>query len=80
MGNSTLLTHLAKLTRDRHPDVWIVRVNNNNYTSKLHEAKTSGFDEKSNIKLITEAAQVKESDSVSWKKGCLITSIIQQEI
>jgi predicted house-cleaning noncanonical NTP pyrophosphatase (MazG superfamily) len=65
MGNSTLLTHLAKLTRDRHPDVWIVRVNNNNYTSKLHEAKTSGFDEKSNIKLITEAAQVKESDSVS---------------
>lgn len=64
MGKSTLLTHLAKQTRERHPDVWIVRVNINNYTSILHEMKTNGFDEESVIKLITEAARLKESDSV----------------
>jgi len=59
MGKSTLLTHLAKQTRERHPDVWIVRVNINNYTSILHEMKTNGFDEESVIKLITEAARSK---------------------
>ena len=80
MGKLTLHTHFAKQTQERHPDMWIVRFNINNYTSILHEIKTNNFDEKSVIKLITEAAQEKESDSVQLEKGCLITSVIQQEI
>jgi hypothetical protein len=80
MGKSTSLTHLAKQTRERHPDVWTVRVNINSSTSIFNEIETKGFDEKSVIKLITETANVKESDSVQLEKGCLITSIIQQEI
>jgi hypothetical protein len=48
--------------------VWIVRVNINNYTTILHEIKTNGFDEKSAIKPITEAAQIKESDNVQLEK------------
>jgi hypothetical protein len=61
MGKSTLHTHFSKQTGERHPGMWIVRINISNYTSILHEIKTNGFDEKSAIKLITEAAQVKES-------------------
>ena len=68
MGKSTLLTHLAKQTRKRRPDMWIVRVSINNYTSMLHEIKTNGFDERSAIILITEATQVKESDNVQLQK------------
>jgi hypothetical protein len=37
MGKSTLLTHLAQQTREPHPDMWIVRVNINNYTRILNE-------------------------------------------
>jgi ankyrin repeat protein len=68
MGKSTLLTHLGKQTRERHPDVWIVRVNINNYTNLLHDVKTNGFDEESAIKLITEAAQINETDSAQFGK------------
>jgi KaiC/GvpD/RAD55 family RecA-like ATPase len=68
MGKSTLNTHLAKQTRERHRDMWIVRINISNYTSIMHEIKTNGFDEKSAIKLITEATQVKDSDSVQLEK------------
>ena len=60
MGKSTLLYHLAKETRQRHPDMWIVRVSINNYTSTLHEIKTNSFDENGVLKLLTEAAQIKE--------------------
>jgi hypothetical protein len=79
MGKSTLLTHLANETRQRHPEMWIVRVNINNYTNILHEIKTHGFDENSDIKLLNEAAQIKESNSVQLENSCLITSIILQE-
>jgi hypothetical protein len=48
--------------------MWIVRVIINSYTSILHKIKTNGFDERSAIKLVTEAAQVKESDSVQLKQ------------
>jgi energy-coupling factor transporter ATP-binding protein EcfA2 len=68
MGKSTLLTHLAKEARKCEPDVWIVRVNINNYTRKLHEIKGNGFDEKDALKLLTEAAQIKESDSEHLEK------------
>jgi len=68
MGKSTLLTHLAKETQQRHPNIWIVRVNINNYTRILHEIKTKGFDENSAFKLLIEAAQIKESDSVQLEK------------
>jgi hypothetical protein len=64
MGKSALLTHLAKETRQRHPGIWIVRVNIKNYTSILHEIKTNGFDENGLLKLLTEAAQIKEPDSM----------------
>jgi KaiC/GvpD/RAD55 family RecA-like ATPase len=37
MGKSTLLTHLAKQTRESHSDMWIVRVNINNYTQILND-------------------------------------------
>ena len=68
MGKSTLLTHLAKKTQKRHPNMWIVRVNINSYTSILHELKTNGFDENDALKILTEAAQIKESDSVHLEK------------
>jgi KaiC/GvpD/RAD55 family RecA-like ATPase len=68
MGKSTLLTHLARETRQRHPDVWIVRVNINNYTSILQEYKTKSFDENGAFKLLTEAANIKESDSMQLEK------------
>jgi len=61
MGKSTLLTHLAKETRQRHTDVWIVRININNYTSILHDIKANGFEEEGAIKLLTVAAQIKET-------------------
>jgi ankyrin repeat protein/energy-coupling factor transporter ATP-binding protein EcfA2 len=64
MGKSTLLTHLAQQTRESHPDMWIVRVNINNYTRILNELQTNGCDEKAVIKLLTEAAQIKKSDGV----------------
>jgi energy-coupling factor transporter ATP-binding protein EcfA2 len=64
MGKSTLLTHLARETRNSHPDMWIVRVNINNYTSVLNELQTNGSDENGAMKLLTEAAQVKETDSL----------------
>jgi energy-coupling factor transporter ATP-binding protein EcfA2 len=68
MGKSTLLTHLAKETRQRHTDVWIVRININNYTRILHDIKANGFDEESAIKLLSEAAQIKETESVQLEK------------
>jgi len=68
MGKLALHTQFAKQTQERHRDMWIVRINISNCTSILHEIKTNGFDEKSAIKLITEAAQVKESDSVQLEK------------
>jgi hypothetical protein len=64
MGKSTLLTHLAQQTRVRHPDMWIVRVNINNYTRILNELQTKGCGEKGVIKLLTEASQIKKSDGV----------------
>jgi Cdc6-like AAA superfamily ATPase len=64
MGKSTLLTHLAQQTRERHPDMWIVRVNINNYTRILNEIQTKGSVEKGVIKLLTKAAQIKKSDGV----------------
>jgi len=68
MGKSTLLTNLAKQTTERHPEMWIVRVNINNYTSIFHENKMKGFDENFALKLLTEAAKIKESDSVQLEK------------
>jgi len=64
MGKSTLLTYLARETRKIHPDIWIVRVNINSYTRKLHKLKANGCDEEGVIKLLTEAAQLKETDSI----------------
>ena len=64
MGKSTLLTHLAKETSKRHPDKWIVRININNYTRILNELKTNGCDQNGTIKLLTEAAQIKETDGI----------------
>jgi hypothetical protein len=61
MGKSTLLFHLPNETRELLPDMWIVRVNINNYTNILHEIKTNGFDEKGALKLLTHAAQIKET-------------------
>jgi len=61
MGKSTLLTHLARETSRIHPEMWIVRVNINNYTRKLHELKANGCDQDGVIKLLTEAAQLKET-------------------
>jgi hypothetical protein len=58
-GKSTLLTHLEKQTQERHPDVWVVRVNINNYTRILQEIKRNGFFENGAIKIITEAARIK---------------------
>jgi len=68
MGKSALLTHLASETRKSHPDMWIVRVNINNYTRTLNELKTNGCDENGAIKLLTEAAQVKETDSLHLER------------
>jgi hypothetical protein len=68
MGKSTLLTHLAKQTRKRHPDMWIVRVNINNYTRILNELKTNGCDETGAIKLLTEAAKVQETDGLNLER------------
>ena len=64
MGKSTLLTHLAKESRKRQPDKWIVRININSHTRILNELKTNGCDQKGAIKLLTEAAQIKETDGV----------------
>ena len=64
MGKSTLLSHLAKETRERHPEIWIVRVNINNYTRVLLELKANGCDENGVIKLLTEAAKIKETDGI----------------
>jgi hypothetical protein len=64
MGKSSLLTHLARETHKSHPDMWIVRVNINNYTRILNELKTNGCEEKGAMKLFTEFAQIKESDGV----------------
>jgi ATPase subunit of ABC transporter with duplicated ATPase domains len=61
MGKSTFLTHLAKETRERHPDLWIVRVNINDYTRILHDLKKNGCDENGVNKLLTETAQKKKS-------------------
>jgi len=68
MGKSTLLTHLAMETRKSHPDMWIVRVNVNNYTRILSELKTNGCDENGAINLLTEAAQAKETDSLHLER------------
>jgi len=62
MGKSTLLAHLAQQTRETRPDILIVGVNINNYTSILKELQTKGCDEKGVIKLLTEAAQIKKND------------------
>ena len=64
MGKSTLLTHLAQQTKEPHPDIWIVRVNINNYTKILNELQTNGCDENGVIKLLTEAAQIKKNGGV----------------
>jgi ankyrin repeat protein len=74
MGKSTLLNHVAKQTRERHPDTWIVRVNINNYTSILHRMKTNVCDENCAIKLLTEAAKVKERDGVQLEGELFIYS------
>jgi hypothetical protein len=48
--------------------MWVVRVNINNYTSILQEIKTNGFDEGKAIKLLSEAAQIKETQSAQMEK------------
>jgi ABC-type cobalamin/Fe3+-siderophores transport system ATPase subunit len=68
MGKSTLLTHLAKETRKSHPDIWIVRVNINNYTRILNELKTNGCDENGAMKFLTESAQIKKTDSLNFER------------
>ena len=68
MGKSTLLTHLAKQTRTHHSDVWIVRVNINNYTSMLYTMRTKGFEKEDALKLLNEAAQIKETESAHFEK------------
>jgi hypothetical protein len=57
MGKSTLLTHRAKQTRERHPDTWVVQVNINNYTRILHSMKTNDREDKNAIKLLIQAAK-----------------------
>ena len=64
MGKSTLLTHLSQQTQEPHPEMWIVRVNINNYTRILNKLQKKGSDEMGVIKLLTEAAQIKKSDRV----------------
>jgi serine/threonine-protein phosphatase 6 regulatory ankyrin repeat subunit B len=64
IGKSTLLTHLAQQTREIHPDMWIVKVNINNYTRILNEMQINGCDENGVIKLLTEAAEIKKIDGV----------------
>jgi len=68
MGKSTLLTHLARETRKSHPSMWIVRVNINNYTRILNELKQKGSDENYVIKLLTKAAEVKETDGLCLER------------
>jgi predicted ATPase len=68
MGKSTLLTHLANQTRANHHDMWIVRVNINNYTRILHGIKANGFEEKDAIKLLTEAAQIRETEGAQLER------------
>jgi len=68
MGKSTLMSHLAKETKERHPHVWVVRVNINNYSAILQEIKTNGFDENGALKLLTEAAQIKETEGMQLEK------------
>jgi hypothetical protein len=68
IGKSTLLTHLSNETRKSHPDVWIVRVNINNYTRILKELKTNGCEDIGAITLLTAAAQVKETDGLDLER------------
>ena len=70
MGKSTLLTHLAKKTRERHPYTWVVRVNINNYTSILHSMKTNDFEDKGAIKLLTQDAKKKPQTVYSYREKC----------
>ena len=68
MGKSTLLTHLAWETHKRHTDIWIVRFNINNYTRILKELKTNSCDENGAMKLLSEAAKIKETDSLHLER------------
>jgi ABC-type lipoprotein export system ATPase subunit len=70
IGKSTLLTHLAKQTKERHPDIWIERVNINNYAMILNEFKPNGSEVTWAKKLLIEAAKVKETGVLNMKR-CL---------
>jgi len=68
MGKSTLLTHLAMEARKCEPNVWVIKVNINKHTRILHEIKTKGFDENGALKLLSEAAQIKETEDAQLEK------------
>jgi len=68
MEISTILTDLAKQTREWYPNRWVVRVNINNYTSTLRDMKTNSFEEEVAIKMLTEAARIKETEGSLLEK------------
>jgi hypothetical protein len=68
MEKSTILTNLAKQTREIYPNIWIVMVNIKNYTNILDAIKTKGFEEEGAIKMLTEAAQIKQTEGSLLEK------------
>ena len=68
MGKSTLLTHLEKEIRECRPDIWTVKVNINKYVSILQGIEASGFVKEDALRLLTEAAEIKETEGSQLEK------------
>ncbi|XP_069669145.1 uncharacterized protein [Periplaneta americana] len=65
MGKSTFLTTLANDTKEKHPDMWIVRININDYTVILNSIKSNNARADCATQILNQAAGIKRPGSTN---------------
>ncbi|KAJ9597223.1 hypothetical protein L9F63_011897 [Diploptera punctata] len=72
MGKSTLLTHLFRITKELHPNVWVIRININDFTQMLDEFKKTDLKGTDVLKLLKRAAAGNSRNEISYLEECLL--------
>ena len=78
MGKSSLLSNLAKNTKKKHPDMWVLRININSFTKILEDIKAHGFREEKATEMLQMAAGIKNPREKSLETGLFKKAFIYE--
>ncbi|KAJ9588752.1 hypothetical protein L9F63_017956 [Diploptera punctata] len=62
MGKSSFLSHLARMTKNKHPEMWLIHICINNFTKILEDIKRDGFHEDKALEMLQIAAGIKNPE------------------